>query len=458
MHTKKASIDLTHGEIVPLIIRFALPILVGQIFQNLYNSVDAIVVGRFVSTTALAAVSSSSDISGLLVGFFTGLSGGAGVLISRYFGAKDHERLSTAIHTALSFALVFGLLLSAAGIALSPLLLRMVSCPGDVWDEALRYLRVYLIGVLFTSVYNVGAGVLRAVGDSSDPFWYLVISGCANIVLDLVFVVVFRMEVMGVAAATIISQLLSMVLVLRNMMKTGDVYRVEIKKLRMDRGMLGQILSLGLPAGIQQSITGLSNLFVQGYVNRLGSFAMAGFGAAKKIDRFASMVANSIGLSSTTFISQNLGAKNEKRAYRGLLLCFIMAASVSFAVAAAVYFAAEPVSRIFTSDSQAIYFSKMMLHIMMPLYVFQVLNAMFGHSVRGFGKSRAVMVLSLLGMVGMRQLYLAIASSLSSDPRLIFYCYPVGWFFASLFVMLYFYIKIRIPYLKRVKRENAAQA
>ncbi len=448
MH-KKHSMDLTEGSMLPLIIKFALPILVGQIFQNLYNSVDAMVVGHFVSTEALAAVSSSSDISTLLVGFFTGLSAGAGVLFSRAFGGKDYKKLHDCIHTALAFAIVVGVAMAVTGVIISPLLLKIVSCPDDVWPEAIKYLRVYLTGIIFTSVYNIGAGVLRAVGDTKDPFRYLLISGITNIVLDLLFVVVFDWGVMGVAAATIIAQLISMVLVLHNMLTTADVYKVEPKALRMDKAILREILDLGLPAGIQTSITAISNLFFQGYVNAFGSSAMAGFGAAKKIDRFVSMSSMSIGLTATTFVSQNLGADREKRAFRGIGVCFVLSAAVTCTMAALSYFFAESVSMAFTTDSAALKYSVMMIHCMMPYYICQVAMQVFSQATRGFGHSRAVMVLSVAGMVGMRQLYLFVITHLTEGVDYIFFGYPIGWIFAALFTLIFFLRRIYIPYRRK---------
>ena len=223
---KKTSIDLTQGNIVKQMILFSFPILMGHVFQNLYNSVDSIVVGNFVGTTALASVTSSEDISRLLVGFFTGLSAGAGVLFSRYFGAKDEKNLHDSIHTGLLFSAILGVTMALVGVLLTPLLLKLVDCPADVWGESVLYLRIYFIGVLFTSLYNVAAGVLRAVGDSRRPFYYLVVASCTNIALDLLFVAVFKMGVAGVAVATIISQLISVLLAVRQMTFTSLCSRI----------------------------------------------------------------------------------------------------------------------------------------------------------------------------------------------------------------------------------------
>ena len=443
---KKSSTDLTEGNIVKLIIAFALPVFIGQIFQNLYNSVDAIVVGQFVGTTALAAVSSCSDISMLLTGFFTGLSTGAGVLFSRYFGAKDYRNLHDTIHTALAFALLLGVFMAIAGILLTPLLLRVVDCPADVYIEAERYLRIYLVGILFTAIYNVGAGVLRAVGDSRSPFYYLLISSVANIVLDLAAVVWLNMGVIGVAVATICAQGLSVFLVFRRLICTADVYKVTLKDLRLQKELLLQVLDLGIPAAIQASLISISNLFVQRYINGFGSAAMAGIGAAKKIDKFAGLISQSVGLTATTFISQNCGAGKLNRAFRGIRACLIICGVCVAALGIPIYLFAGFFVRIFTTDESAVSYGIAMIHTMMPLYYCQALNQVFSNTVRGFGKSRAVMVLSLLGMIGCRQLWLAISMGINSSVTNIFIGYPVGWFFSAFFVFLYYWFAVRKKY------------
>ena len=259
---KKSSKDLTTGSITKNLLLFALPIFLGQLFQNLYSSVDSIVVGRALGKTALAAVSASADISMLLIGFFAGLSTGAGIVFARYFGAKDHDRLHTAIHTAVTFSLWIGATIAVLGFVFTPQLLRLVKCPEDVFVEAQKYLRIYLIGLLFTAFYNVGAGVLRAVGDSRTPFIYLVISSCVNIVLDVVLVVFIPLGVAGAALATIFSQFISVALVVRKMLVTEDVYRLVLKDLHIEKDMLREILKLGLPSAVQTCLIGLSNLFV----------------------------------------------------------------------------------------------------------------------------------------------------------------------------------------------------
>ena len=446
---KKSSKDLTEGSITKQLMLFMLPIFVGQIFQNLYNSVDSIVVGQAVGTTALAAVSASGDISMMLIGFFTGLSTGAGVLFSRFFGAKDMESLHDSVHPAVAFSLFFGVLVAGIGVAFSPLLLLVVDCPEDVYAEALSYLRVYLVGILFTSIYNVGAGVLRAVGDSRTPFIYLVIASCCNIVLDVVLVVALKMGVLGAVLSTVISQLLSVVMVFWRMLRTEDVYKLVPRDLKMDKALLKEILRLGLPAAVQSSLLGLSNLFIQRYINSFGAAALAGMGAAKRLDRFINMIAQCLGLAVSTFVSQNVGARRVDRAFRGIRTSIIVCLSYAVVVGGLVLIFVHPLLGIFSRDEEAIRYGANMLYVMVPFYFIMALNQIYSNAVRGFGKSFVVMVCSVAGMIGCRQLYLIIAMNIHYSIWTLYAAFPVGWFFASSSVIVYYFLAIR----RRYKRD-----
>lgn len=440
---KKRSVDMTTGNPLRIIVMFALPILLGQIFQNLYNSVDSIVVGNFVGTTALAAVSSSADISRLLVGFFTGLSTGAGVLFAKYFGAGDYDDLHRSIHTALTFSLTLGLVMALTGVILTPFLLRIVDCPADVFPEAQMYLRIYFIGTLFTAIYNVASGVLRAVGDSRSPLYYLIITSLTNIVMDVLFVAIGGMGVEGVAFATIISQLLSCVLIFRNMLTTTDVYKLVPKDLKMEKEYLSAIVELGIPSAIQSSLTSISNLFVQRYINGFGSAAMAGTGAAKRIDRFIGLIALSFGQATTTYVSQNFGAGKTDRAFEAIRICLMLGYGSVLLLGTPVYLFAEQASRIFTNRPEAIVYSVAMIHTIMPLYFLQTTNQIFSNAVRGFGRSRAVMFLSLIGMIGCRQIYLAVSMAQNHVIENVYRGYPVGWGFSALFVIIYYFLVVK---------------
>ena len=303
------------------------------------------------------------------------------------------------------------------------------------------------MGVLFTSIYNVGSRILQAVGDSRRPFYYLVLASVTNIVMDVVFVLIFRLGVIGAALATIISQSLSVVLVYVRMLRTDDVYKLHPKKLlHMDGHMMKEIAALGFPAAIQSSLISISNLFVQRYINSFGSSAMAGIGAAKKIDRFVGMIAQSLGLATTTFVSQNVGAEKYDRAFQGIRTALVICAVYILTVGTMVYVLAEVFVNIFIPEGEAVAFGVSMVHVMLPFYFFQVLNNIFANAVRGFGKSFVVMVCSIAGMIGCRQLFLYIAMQLNYSVINVYVAFPVGWACAALFVMIYYFIKIRPKY------------
>ena len=446
MAARKDSVNLPEGPILKQIILFAIPLLLGQLFQQLYNSVDSIVVGRFVGTTALAAVSSSGDISMLLTGFFVGFSSGASVVFGRAFGAKKLDKLHDAIHTALLFSVLIGAGIALLGVVCTPLLLRLVNCPDDVWVESDRYLRVYLIGVLFTSIYNVGAGVLRAVGDSRNPLIFLIISSVTNIILDLCFVALLQWGVMGVAVATVISQFTSVVLVVRKMLVTEDVYKLIPADLKIKKELLGEILSMGLPAAVQASLLSISNMIVQRNINGFGSTVMAGAGVGKRIDRFCGLVPHCVGMALSVFSSQNIGARKYRRVYRGVRICVIICTAFTVLLWIPTFLFTREVSSIFTKDEGAIAIAVRMVRVMMPFYLFQGLFQVYSGVLRSFGRSRSVMILSLVGMIGVRQLYLTIALALDHRIEHVFLCFPVGWIAAAVLMIVDYIINVKRKY------------
>ncbi|MCC8060089.1 MAG: MATE family efflux transporter [Clostridiales bacterium] len=451
---KLRSVDLTEGNIVRQLIAFAMPILLSEVFQNLYNSVDSIVVGNCVGVEALASVTSSTDISQMIIGFFTGLSAGSGVLFSRCFGAKDQEHLHRAIHTSMLFSLILGIAMAVLGIVFTPLLLRLVKCPEDVYDQSMIYLRIYLIGVFLTSVYNIASGVLRSVGDSRTPFYYLILASCMNVFLDLLLVAVFGMGVAGVAIATILSQAFSSVLVLRRMLRTNDVYRLVPGDLKIEADILKEIMILGMPAGIQSCIISFSNLFVQRYLNSFGSAAMAGAGAAKKIDKYLGLVGNSIGLSVTTFVSQNVGAKDYRRAFSGIKTAMLLCLGFNIVIGIPIYYFAPYCVRLFTDNEGAIYYGTMLMHVMIPLFYAQFLHNIFVNVVRGFGKSVVAMITAITAMVVCRQIFLAIAMNIDYRLEFVFFAYPFGWICAAVLETAYFLFAILRPIKKSENKEK----
>ena len=449
---KKGSIDLTQGNIPIQVLQVALPILMGQIFQNLYNSVDSLVVGNFVGTTALAAGTSGGDISNLLIGFFTGLSVGSSVLFSQCFGAKNYEKLHRAIHTALLFAAIIGLVMAALGVAFTPLLLRLVKCPDDVWPEASLYLRIYLIGIFFTSVYNVASGVLRALGDTKRPLYYLIVASCCNIFLDVVLVAVVPLGVAGVAIATVISQLASCILIFRKMLTTEDYYRLTPKDLRLDGEILSDVVRLGLPTAVQGCLVSFSNLIVQRYVNAFGSTAMAGIGAAKKIDKYVSEFSQAVGHTTPVFVGQNVGAGNYDRAGKSVRWTLGVGIACVIAVGIPVYFAAPGMVRLFIKDEEAIAYGVQMLRVLIPAYFLLVFHQVFSNAVRGYGYSTAAMIISMIGLIGARQTFLYLSMQSSYDPINVFASYPVGWGATAVMLVTFYFVVVK----RKVRKLKAA--
>ena len=442
---RNESIRLTEGKILKPLILFALPIFAGQLLQTLYHSVDSIVIGNFVGTEALAAVTASSPIANIMAGFFNGLSAGSSVLFSQRFGAREYEKLNRAMHTTMLFSVLFGAVMAVIGIALTPLLLQLVACPSSVYIQALQYLRIYLIGILFTSMYNISAAVLRSVGNSRTPFLHLLISSILNIGLDILFVAVFDMGVVGVAVATVLAQVVSVILNVRKMTRLPTEYRFVPSKMTIDLSIMKQIAHLGLPAGIQSSVVSIAMIFVQRFINEFGPASIAGIGAGMRIDQFAGMPCQAFGLAMTTYIGQNVGARKYDRTHKGVAVGFAAVILQILVLGTPMYIFAPQLARIFGSDPDVIEVCTLFLRTILPLYLFMGLNGLMGGIVRGYGYSIYAMVATLVGMVGLRQIWFSVSLRANHVITNIIIGYPIGWIcsFTFLFVFYLFYIRKR---------------
>ncbi len=439
---KDRTVDLTEGNIAVQMILFSLPILVGHIFQTVYNNVDSLVVGNFVGKEALAAVNTCTPVYNLMVGFFIGMSTGASVIFSRCLGSGNYEKLKKSIHTTVCFALLLGIALGVIGVLGVDVILDILNCPDDIYGYAGDYLRIYIAGLLFTAFYNVGAAVLRSVGDSRSPFYALVIACVLNIILDVIFVVAVPWGVSGVALATVIAQGVSVMLVFGRMMKMDPRYAFSFREMKLDKTLIGEIVSNGLPAGVQSGLIAFSNLFVNRYTNGFGSSLMAGVGVGQKLDRFVSMPAMSMGLAVTTFVSQNVGAGKPRRAERGIYITVLMSVLTVVAAGAVMYPYAESLMRLFNRDADVVRYGAAMMRVLIPMYPLVAVNQVAAGTLRGYGHARAVMILSLIGMVVVRQIFLAVFLQLFRSELVIFIGYPVGWFFAALNEIVYYvYLK-----------------
>ncbi len=450
---KKRNIDLTQGTIWKVIVAFAIPVFIGQLFQTLYHSVDSIVVGRFVSGDALGAVNSSSTISNTLVGFFTGLSVGVGVVFAKSFGAKEYNKLHDAIQTTITFSLAFGILIAVLGAIFSERMLILLDVDPEILQASTNYLRIYMFGVFFTAVYNVGASVVRSVGDSQSPFIYLLISSITNIVLDLLFVGVFKWGVNGVGIATVIAQFISVVLVFRRMSQLDERYAFKYNELKIKWGILAEVLALGLPAALQQSITSIGNLFTNRYINGFGKSATAGIGTGIKIDQFAQAVTQAIAQTIPTFIAQNIGAKQYKRAHDGIFIAATIAIVSCIVPAVGIYIYAGKLALIFTSEQAIIDVIVAFLHTIMPLYFVMGIHQTFSGILRGFMKAKQAMIINILGMVGVRQTYLALALKANHSLQTLLWNYPIAWGSTAIMLVTYYLVVLR----KEIKQLTVEQ-
>lgn len=442
------SMDMTQGSIIRQLISFAFPLLVGNLFQQLYNTVDTWVVGNFVSDNAFAAVGSMGPIVNMFIGFFLGFSAGAGALISQNFGAKNEDAIEKLVHTAMVMTFVMGLIFTVAGHLLTPLLLEFAKIPDAVKPEARTYLSIYFTGILGLVFYNMGAAILRAVGDSKRPFYFLVVCAVLNTVLDLLFVLGFGMKVEGVAWATIISQGISAILIIITLMRSKSCIRLQFKKLQVNWHLLGRIFSLGLPSALQVALTSFSNVFVQSYINFFGPSCMSGYTAYSKIDMLLFLPAQSVSLATTTFVGQNLGCGQVKRAKQGVTQSLWLSAGVTGVLMIPVLLFSGDVVRFFTSQAESIRYGTMFLQHITPFYLLTCFTQVYSSALRGAGNSRAPMIIMVSSYVAFRQVYLAIMSHICNEVIPIAMGYPAGWILCCIIFMFYYY---RTPLDKHFK-------
>lgn len=435
---KRESVDFIQGSIAKSIFWFSIPLLIGNLFQQLYNTVDSYVVGNYVSKQALAAVGASSPIINMLIGFFMGLATGAGVVIAQYYGARDSQRLKKAVHSSIALTIVMSIVLTIIGLLGTNPLLKAVGIPSDVFPESSTYLSIYFAGISFNLIYNMGSGILRAVGDSKRPLIFLMITSLINVVLDFLFVKYMRMGVAGAGYATLISQAISSIMVIYVLMKADDDYRLILKEIRFDFQILKRIILIGLPTGLQQSIVSLSNLVVQSYVNVFGSSVVAGYSASIRIDGFVNLPLQSFNMAVTTFVGQNIGAKQYDRVKRGTRITLLMAFVTIASIAIALYFYGETFISIFNSDVDVVKAGRTMQVAFIPFYIVLPIVQIYSGVLRGAGKSFVPMYIMVFNFVILRQIYLAIITKMTSSVYYVFMGWPVTWVTCALMFIIYY--------------------
>ena len=428
--------DMTEGSIWPHLIRFSIPMAIGLLFQQLYNTVDTLVVGQFVGQQAQAAVGSTGPIINTVVGFCAGLATGASVLISQRYGAHDNDGLGKAVHTTIALTILMSVIATLVGQVIITPMLRFMQTPEDVMADSSQYLAIYFAGVAGILFYNIGGGILRAVGDSRRPLYFLIVSALLNTVLDLLFVLVFGMGVAGVAYATVIAQVISAALNIVVLVREPGGYGLRWRQIRIDRDALRIILRLGLPSSIQSAITSFSNVFVQSYINFFGSACMAGYGIYGKIDALALIPVQSISMSSTTFVGQNWGAGQRQRAREGVRAAVIMSLISTVVLGALVFLLARPLMGFFSPEADVIDYGVRFIHIVTPFYLMICFNQIYAGVLRGIGDATMPTVIMLISFVVFRQIYLAVTKALGAGFIAVALAYPVGWILCSTLLII----------------------
>ena len=430
--------SLIDGSIWKSMLLFALPVFLGNVFQQLYNTFDAWCVGNYIGDDALAAVSSSGSLIFMMVSFFNGLAMGAGVIIARTYGAKEYDTMSKAIHTAIAFGLIIGLVLTVAGVVFTPVILRWMGTPEDVLPQSVLYFRYYFYGAIFIVMYNIFVGILHAVGDSRHPLYYLIFSTFLNIALDMLFVAVLGWGVGSAAIATTISQGVSALLCFVHMLKVDTPYRVRVRQIRIHKKSLWEIVRYGLPSGVQNSVISVANVVVQSNINSFGKFAMAGCGAYSKLEGFAFLPVTCFMQALSTFVGQNLGAGRHDRVKKGVAFGVACSCITAEVIGIACYLFAPQLIRFFTETPEALEFGTRHMRTICLFYCLLSFSHCIAGVLRGAGKATAPMFIMLACWCAFRMAYVTLAVKLVPQLTTVSWAYPITWSLSSIIFLIYF--------------------
>lgn len=437
---RKEATNITEGVIWKQLLVFFFPILFGTFFQQLYNTVDAIIVGNFVGKEALAAVGGTTGtLVNLLVNLFVGVSSGATVVISQYFGAQRYDDVRKAVSTSVALALYAGVAMTAIGLVISPWALRAMDTPPEIMDYALTYLRIYFLGMIASFLYNIGSGILRAIGDTRRPLYFLIVACLTNIVLDLLFVVVFQWKVMGVAIATVLSQVVSAALVVSTLLRTDGPYHLDYKHIRITPAILKDIVRIGLPAGIQSDMYTFSNILIQTRINLFGTNTIAAWTAFGKIDSFFWMIMSAYGVAITAFVGQNFGAQKYERVRKSVRVCLQMSFGTAIFFSFLLCLCNGPLYRLFTQDAEVIAIGSQMVWYMIPFYATYVCVEILSGAIRGTGDAILPMILTVMGVCVLRIAWVLVFLPLRPELTTILVSYPITWSATSLLFILYYF-------------------
>lgn len=436
---KRENVNLTEGVIWKSLLTFTLPLLLSALLQQLYNTVDLLIVGRFAGKIDMAAIGASGAITVLVVALFMGLSTGASVLVAQHYGAKDRAALSKVVHTNFAIALYGGLVLTIFTVIFTPQFLAWIDTPPEVMGSAVRYMRILFAGLIPVMVYNMGSAVLRSVGDSVRPFNFLAIAAGLNIVLDLIFVGAFKMGAVGAGIATVLAQSVSGILVLLSLLKTTDIYRLRMKRIRFHKESLERIVAIGLPAAVSGGLISLSNVIIQAQINVFGAQAIAGVAAASRVDGFVFTSLEAFALAITTFVGQNIGAKKPKRLKSGIITALVMTLLFVASVSSILVIFRTPLMKIFTSEKDVIFYGTKMIVILAPFYVIFSVTEVLSGAIRGSGTAVPIMIITLIGMFIIRLGWIFIAMPMYKTIDIICWSYPISWVFTCILTLIYYF-------------------
>lgn len=440
---KKKNIDMTEGRILPRLLAFAIPLFLTGLLQILYNAADTMVVGRFAGAESMAAIGATTSLYHLIINIFLGTSMGVNVIVARYFGAKDMEKLGLAVHTAITIAFLGGILVGILGFFITPLLLKMTGTPDDVFPKAVLYLRIIFLGQPVNLLYNFGSAVLRSYGDTKRPLYYLLFSGAVNVFANLFFVIVLHMDVAGVAIATVLSQAISATLVLHNLMTTEDVVRLDLRKLGVHKREVKEIIRIGLPAGLQSSLFAISNVVIQSSINSFGSLAIAGNTAAVNVESFLNTTATTLDQTNLSAVSQNYGAGKNERLKKVVATSMLLTVVFSVALGILMILFGPFILSFYTDDPEVIEYGMARISILMATYSFYAIQGMLVATSRGLGNSLNPMIVSVLCICGLRLLWVFTVFHLFPTIHVLYWSYPVSWLLAAIFqlILLVSYVK-----------------
>ena len=441
MNESSKNLNLTKGKIWKVLLRFILPIFFGTLFQSLYNTIDAIIVGKFAGKEAVAAIESVLNFHRLPISFFVGLSSGATIIISQYFGASRKEDVSKASHTAILFAIFGGLLLSILSCIFSPFFIKLIKVPEEIFYQAQSYTIICFIGIVGSMTYNIGSGILRALGDSKTPFYILIVSNILNIVLDLILVIVFKLGVVGVGVATLISEIVSAILIFIMLIKTNLDCKIYIKKLHFHKKYIKEIFRLGLPIGIQSVLYPISNTIIQSNINAFGINSIAAWSISGKLDFLIWTVSDAFSIAVSTFVAQNYGAEKHQRARDGIKVALFMSIAVIFMISFTLYFYNKPLSYFLIDDKEIVDLTSEVIHIIAPFYFMYVIGDVLSGAIKGIGNTLHPMIINIFGICVCRILWICLIVPLNPTFFRVLYGFIVSWIITALIYIIYIVYK-----------------